>query len=63
MGIEPTSLAWKAKVLPLNYTRFLAGAYFRKLGLKADTSYPARALAQGCQPLPELALASLSSGL
>ncbi len=42
MGIEPTSLAWKAKVLPLNYTRFLAGAYFRKLGLKADTSYPAR---------------------
>lgn len=21
MGIEPTSLAWKAKVLPLNYTR------------------------------------------
>ena len=23
MGIEPTSLAWKAKVLPLNYTRSL----------------------------------------
>ena len=23
MGIEPTSLAWKAKVLPLNYTRGL----------------------------------------
>jgi hypothetical protein len=22
MGIEPTLLAWKAKVLPLNYTRF-----------------------------------------
>jgi hypothetical protein len=21
MGIEPTLLAWKAKVLPLNYTR------------------------------------------
>ncbi len=21
MGIEPTPLAWKAKVLPLNYTR------------------------------------------
>ncbi len=21
MGIEPTSLAWKAKVLPLNYAR------------------------------------------
>ena len=23
MGIEPTLLAWKAKVLPLNYTREL----------------------------------------
>jgi hypothetical protein len=23
MGIEPTLLAWKAKVLPLNYTRIL----------------------------------------
>ncbi|MDB4865937.1 MAG: hypothetical protein JWR03_270 [Cohnella sp.] len=23
MGIEPTLLAWKAKVLPLNYTRKL----------------------------------------
>ena len=22
-GIEPTSLAWKAKVLPLNYTRYI----------------------------------------
>jgi hypothetical protein len=21
-GIEPTTLAWKAKVLPLNYARF-----------------------------------------
>lgn len=24
MGIEPTLLAWEAKVLPLNYTRYLA---------------------------------------
>ena len=23
MGIEPTYLAWKANVLPLNYTRFI----------------------------------------
>ena len=23
MGIEPTLLAWKAKVLPLNYTRLI----------------------------------------
>ena len=26
MGIEPTLLAWKAKVLPLNYTRVNAPA-------------------------------------
>jgi hypothetical protein len=25
MGIEPTLLAWKAKVLPLNYTRIKDG--------------------------------------
>ena len=24
MGIEPTSSAWKAEVLPLNYTRFVS---------------------------------------
>ena len=24
MGIEPTSSAWKAEVLPLNYTRLMA---------------------------------------
>lgn len=23
MGIEPTLFAWEAKVLPLNYTRFI----------------------------------------
>ena len=50
MGIEPTPLAWKAKVLPLNYTRTLypalaltslgsrlhslAGACLNKLGLR-----------------------------
>ncbi len=25
MGIEPTTSAWKAEVLPLNYTRKMAG--------------------------------------
>ncbi len=30
MGIEPTLLAWKAKVLPLNYTRLkFFGKHFR----------------------------------
>jgi hypothetical protein len=32
MGIEPTSSAWKAEVLPLNYTRlsFIQNAFFRR---------------------------------
>jgi hypothetical protein len=29
MGIEPTSSAWKAEVLPLNYTRRLAKSVLR----------------------------------
>ena len=33
MGIEPTSLAWKAKVLPLNYTRTSGTA---QLAIEAD---------------------------
>ena len=28
MGIEPTSSAWKAEVLPLNYTRGVADPVF-----------------------------------
>ena len=28
MGIEPTLSAWKAEVLPLNYTRMVEGAGF-----------------------------------
>ena len=31
MGIEPTSSAWKAEVLPLNYTRRLAISVVRSL--------------------------------
>jgi hypothetical protein len=27
MGIEPTSAAWKAEVLPLNYTRLVCENY------------------------------------
>src|SRR5699024_2475148 len=31
MGIEPTSSAWKAEVLPLNYTRFFSNKiYYRQ---------------------------------
>ncbi len=33
MGIEPTSTAWKAEVLPLNYTRL------DTLGISADRTW------------------------
>ena len=33
MGIEPTYLAWKASVLPLNYTRTNRGDRIRTCGL------------------------------
>ena len=31
MGIEPTQSAWKAEVLPLNYTRIIIYMLFMKL--------------------------------
>ena len=33
MGIEPTYLAWKASVLPLNYTRIKAVASYMDVGV------------------------------
>jgi hypothetical protein len=30
MGIEPTSSAWEAEVLPLNYTRFRCLSDFKR---------------------------------
>jgi hypothetical protein len=38
-GIEPPSLAWKAKVLPLNYARIILFYYRINTGLKAIKSY------------------------
>ena len=35
MGIEPTLLAWEAKVLPLNYTRLFTGFYGMSTGSQA----------------------------
>ena len=34
MGIEPTSSAWKAEVLPLNYTRLAVTLVFFNLKLQ-----------------------------
>jgi hypothetical protein len=31
MGIEPTSSAWKAEVLPLNYTRLIHQIFIRTM--------------------------------
>ncbi len=31
MGIEPTSSAWKAEVLPLNYTRMLVQRFLERI--------------------------------
>ena len=47
MGIEPTTSAWKAEVLPLNYTRTLF--YFN---LRTTRNYPCLFLCQLVQRSP-----------
>ena len=39
-GIEPASLAWKAKVLPLNYTRNTTGSFNDQAYLLAPIAVP-----------------------
>ena len=51
MGIEPTSSAWKAEVLPLNYTRFRLG----KLGITVGASIRHRCALLARPPLRGLA--------
>ena len=36
MGIEPTSTAWEAVVLPMNYIRIYLRVYFSKLFEKSQ---------------------------
>ena len=45
MGIEPTSTAWEAVVLPMNYIRIYLLVYFNKLSVKSqgDRTDPQRA--------------------
>ena len=38
MGIEPTPSAWKAEVLPLNYTRYINHLGFNGGGRRIRTS-------------------------
>ena len=43
MGIEPTLSAWKAEVLPLNYTRFLhilSNSYMEGEGFEPSKAEP-----------------------
>ena len=53
MGIEPTYLAWKASVLPLNYTRkhftFLVGV----TGFEPATSWSQTRRSSQAEPHPE----------
>ena len=50
MGIEPTYLAWKASVLPLNYTRKVIGV----TGFEPATSWSQTRRSSQAEPHPEL---------
>jgi hypothetical protein len=39
MGIEPTSSAWKAEVLPLNYARIFKNKMVGKTGFEPATPW------------------------
>lgn len=41
MGIEPTQSAWKAEVLPLNYTRFSSKEMVEGVGFEPTKAEPA----------------------
>ena len=50
MGIEPTYLAWKASVLPLNYTRISIGV----TGFEPATSWSQTRRSSQAEPHPEI---------
>ena len=50
MGIEPTYLAWKASVLPLNYTRVSVGV----TGFEPATSWSQTRRSSQAEPHPEV---------
>ena len=50
MGIEPTYLAWKASVLPLNYTRVKVGV----TGFEPATSWSQTRRSSQAEPHPEV---------
>ena len=52
MGIEPTYLAWKASVLPLNYTRIKVGV----TGFEPATSWSQTRRSSQAEPHPDIFL-------
>ena len=52
MGIEPTYLAWKASVLPLNYTRMNIGV----TGFEPATSWSQTRRSSQAEPHPDVIL-------
>ena len=58
MGIEPTSSAWKAEVLPLNYTRLSQRHHIGVLPLNYLSFITCPAVLAGRSPRCELPLGS-----
>ena len=52
MGIEPTYLAWKASVLPLNYTRMNIGV----TGFEPATSWSQTRRSSQAEPHPGIGI-------
>ena len=60
MGIEPTKSAWKAEVLPLNYTRLFYGAQGRS---RTGTDFKVRRILSPVRlPISPPGLLSLKNG-
>ena len=54
MGIEPTYPAWKAGVLPLNYTRILGFERIGVTGFEPATSWSQTRRSSQAEPHPEV---------
>ena len=62
MGIEPTSSAWKAEVLPLNYTRLTGSSFqFNSISMVVQQSYR-RTGVRPLKPQSRPIILNLSSG-
>ena len=60
MGIEPTYPAWKAGVLPLNYTRIFNCSQVGVTGFEPATSWSQTRRSSQAEPHPDISFISLS---